>query len=469
MRGLQVLLGIAGCGDDGATVPGTDAGIDAAPPVACAPTMTPAAGWHVSPDGSPGGDGSAGAPWDVATAFAPHPRIQPGDTVWLHGGTYRGAPFVSKLAGTPSAPITVRSYPGEWAVLDGAGATDSIFQVYRSHGVYRDLEIVDSTPHVVGTQRMSGTWFEGTGIKLVNTVIHDTGNLAMYEEAPDLEVYGNLLFHIGWTETATRSHGHNVYLQNGTGTKLVADNAIFNGYSFGIHAYAEGSSQLRDMTFEGNVWFGSGATAPGIDQNKDNFLVGHTAAPASGIVLRENFGWAKPIDERSVAFGYGSDNGALTLSNNYFVGAVNFRDPWSPLTMQGNTFVGPVTGMVQTASHPANTYLSSAPAETRVFVRANRYEPGRAMIVVFNWGGLASVDVDATTLLAPGTPFEVRRVQDYFAAPLVTGMFDGAAIRIPITGGAPAQPAGTPDAIDPREAPGTAFDVFVVRATCALP
>jgi hypothetical protein len=220
------------------------------------------------------------------------------------------------------------------------------------------------------------------------------------------------------------------------------------------------------MTFEGNAWFGSGAPAPGTDGNKDNFLLGHTTDPATGIVLRENYGWARPIDERSVAFGYGATNGSLDLIDNYFVGATNLRDAWSPLAVDGNTFVGPVTGMIDTAAYPNNTYLAAAPAETRVFVRPNAYEPGRAMIVVFNWGQLAEVDVDASALLASGTPYEVRRAQDWFGAPAATGTYDGSPIRIPITGAPPAQPIGTPGAIDPAEQTGTDFDVFILRATC---
>jgi hypothetical protein len=436
-------------------------------PVSCVRGGPPAGGWHVSPTGLPGGDGSIDRPWDIATAFRPAPAIAPGDTVWLHGGVYRGAPFVAKLLGTAAAPITVRSYPGEWAVLEGQGSTDSIFQVYRSYGIFRDFEIRDSTPHTPAT-RSSATWFEGTGIKLVNVIIHDTGNVAMYEEAPDLEVYGCLIYNIGFDDPdpALRSHGHNMYIQNDAGMKLVSDNVIFNGYSFGVHAYAEAGSHLRNMTFVGNVFFGSGAPAPGTDQNKDNFLVGHTAEPASGIVVRENFGWARPINERSVSFGYGQANGALTIVDNYLVGTVSFRDPWAPLEMRGNTIIGQVTGMVAATDYPDNTYLTAEPTVTRVFVRGNKYEPGRANIVVYNWAHQATVDVDASGVLAPGTPFEVRRAQDWFGAPALTGTSDGTPLRVPITGAPPAQPVGTPGAIDPSEQTRTDLDVFVLRAAC---
>jgi hypothetical protein len=362
----------------------------------------------------------------------------------------------------------VRSYPGEWAVIDGAGATDSIFQVYRSYATYRDFEIRDSTPHTRAA-RQSGTWVEGSGVKFVNLVIHDTGNIALYEEAPDLEVYGCLIYAIGFDDPdpAQRSHGHNLYVQNQTGTKLFAENVVFNGYSFGVHAYAEAGSHLIGMSFVGNVLFGSGAAAPGTDQNKDNLLVGGTTEAASGIVLRENLGWARPVNERSVRFGYGVPNGDLTLVNNYLVGTVEFSDPWSPLDLQGNTFIGAVQGAVDTTPYPANTYLATAPTETRVFVRPNTHEAGRANVVVYNWGHDASVKVDVSHVLTPGTPFEVRRAQDYFGQLVLTGTYDGTSLVIPIDGAPPVQPVGAVDAIDPSETTGTDFDVFVLRATCA--
>jgi hypothetical protein len=76
-----------------------------------------AADWYASPTGSPTALGTAASPWDLPFALSGS-RVQPGDTLFLQGGTYRGK-FRSTLRGTPSAPITVRSAAGEWAVIDG--------------------------------------------------------------------------------------------------------------------------------------------------------------------------------------------------------------------------------------------------------------------------------------------------------------------------------------------------------------
>src|SRR2546423_1288879 len=87
------------------------------------------AGPFASPTGSAAGDGSSAQPWDLATALAGAAgKVQPGDTIWLRGGTYMPtAPLVSRVAGTVGAPVVVRRYRTERAVLDAtAFTTDSV-------------------------------------------------------------------------------------------------------------------------------------------------------------------------------------------------------------------------------------------------------------------------------------------------------------------------------------------------------
>lgn len=88
------------------------------------------------------------------------------------------------------------------------------------------------------------------------------------------------------------------------------------------------------------------------------------------------------------------------------------------------------------------------------------------MIVVYNWARATSFSVDPQFLLAVGTAYEVRRAQDYFGAPAATGTYDGGMVTVPFTGAPPVQPIGSPGAIDPAEATGMDFDVFILRAAC---
>lgn len=61
-------------------------------------------------------DGSAPAPWRTVNHALR--QLRPGDTLYLRGGIYYEA-VTAAAVGTAAQPVTVRSYPGELAVLDG--------------------------------------------------------------------------------------------------------------------------------------------------------------------------------------------------------------------------------------------------------------------------------------------------------------------------------------------------------------
>ena len=68
-------------------------------------------------NGDDANDGSQGAAWKtIAHALT---RITAGSVLYLHGGTYYERVYCS-VAGTTDKPVTIRSWPGELAVIDGA-------------------------------------------------------------------------------------------------------------------------------------------------------------------------------------------------------------------------------------------------------------------------------------------------------------------------------------------------------------
>jgi hypothetical protein len=81
-----------------------------------------------------------------------------------------------------------------------------------------------------------------------------------------------------------------------------------------------------------------------------------------------------------------------------------------------------------------STYHPGAPTGIWTFVRPNKYEAGRAHIVVYNWDLASSVSVDVSAALTRGKHYEVRDAQNYFGAPVASGVYDGGLIRIPMTG-----------------------------------
>ena len=77
--------------------------------------------YFVAPDGNDSNSGQTVAlPWrTLAHAL---PRLEAGDTLQVRGGTYAERGLTIGTAGTASAPITIRAFPSEHPVIDGAYA-----------------------------------------------------------------------------------------------------------------------------------------------------------------------------------------------------------------------------------------------------------------------------------------------------------------------------------------------------------
>ncbi|MFH2008208.1 MAG: right-handed parallel beta-helix repeat-containing protein [bacterium] len=468
---LAVLASVMGCGDSSsatvdASIP-VDSGWggDGGPPVCETPD---ASGFHATLDGTPDGDGSLAAPWDLVTALDRPPGVGPGDTIWIHAGRYIGT-FVVKQHGLPGAPVTMRAWPGDRVTLDSAGATDQpVLQIYHEWMVIRDLEITNSGEDR-RSDRATGIYVGGDHVALVNLVVHDVGTGISggqltaddTQEGTDILLYGSLFYNNGWLGT-DRGHGHHTYLTNRDSVTRLEENVLFYAYGFGVHNYSySDSNYVRNNEIIGNVWFLNGV--PG-GKLYDGCMVGHDGSHVvQDVQLRENFGWALSISDRDVRLGWDTPNENATLVDNYLVGQTIFQAGWTGVSMTGNTFIGPVEG-VAPADYPDNTYLDAAPAQNHVVIRPNRYEPGRAHIIVYNWEGLDEVSLDLGDLVPPGTDFELRNAQDFFAAPVVTGTYDGSDVAVPLTGLDIALPIGDPDAIPANQRTGRDFNVFVLRA-----
>ncbi|HUI48070.1 MAG TPA: DUF1565 domain-containing protein [Acidimicrobiia bacterium] len=124
----------------------------------------PGPAWFVdATHGNDTADGSRRSPWRTVQHALAH--AHPGDTIYLHGGVYFER-IALAVSGTAAAPITLRSAPGELAIIDGGlreyfdasntawepepgGARDE----YRSTRRYPDLARADEPDR--------GVWVNG--------------------------------------------------------------------------------------------------------------------------------------------------------------------------------------------------------------------------------------------------------------------------------------------------------------------
>lgn len=469
-----------------------------------------AADWYVSPNGTPIGPGTLLAPYDLATALNGQVG-QPGDTFWLRGGTYVLGHFDTQIAGTPGQPITFRPMPGEAARVDGS------LSFYDTAGevILRDLELFSSDAKRVSTQTNAGfnpsdlTLIPGIAsyapnLSFINLVIHDQTRHGFYlsEHSTNNLIYGCVVYNNGWF-SADNAEGHGMYVQGTGGSRELSDNLVFNNSGANMHIYEDGTNlSLVGVTLDGNVAFNAGAIQ-GMRPYRD-WLAGvdAPAITADKIVLKNNMGYFPPQAPgySQVQVGRGGINGSVALLNNYLpqgllmnnwtiaavagnffavqstnpavslnLDQVSLAAAWNgnsyAVAADTNGFVGGSTefgfvGWQRATGFDSNsTYSVGNPSGTRIFLRPNRYETGRANIVVYNWDNLASVAVDVSSVLAPGAAYEVRNAADFFAPPVLSGIFDGYPLVLPMTGLTVAIPNGpllTPPATGPT------FNVFVL-------
>jgi hypothetical protein len=460
-------------------------------------------GFFVAPNGSASGDGSLSRPWDLATALNQPTAVRPGAVIWLRGGTYRGT-FASYLRGTSSAPIVVRQYPGERAIIDAGALTESAAALnVRGEWVhFRDFELMSSALHRTSS-RPHGVLVYASNTKFINLVIHDLG-VAMYtaDDRTNVEIYGCIIYNNGW-ET-TRGNGHAVYIKNSTGSKLVRDNISFNQFGYGLHGYTNlGSGGLSGITFDGNVSFNSGSLSANPSANTANILLGGQEPVIGGRVTNNMTYFSPGVTAYNVVLGWSSSSSRdVTATSNYIVGGDHPLQVWAfeQTGISGNTVATP-NRPVQLADatlpghawsgntyyrdpsaqgwrHQSSSYtfsnwksntgldgtsqaLSGMPTGTRVFVRPNLYEAGRATVIVYNWGRQSAVSVNLSGVLSAGDQYEIRSAQNFFGAPLARGTFGGSTVSIPMGSVTAAQPIGGSPSAPPQTGPD--FDVVVVR------
>ena len=377
--------------------------------------LQPVRTYHVSPSGRPSGDGSERRPWDLATALAgASGRIDPGDTVWLHGGRYRGS-FRTALQGRSGELIVFRQAPGERATIDGT---------LRAEGAYLafwGFEIMQSVPTTYGLEARTNHG------KFINLVIHDAGSMGVSFWTPgeNAELYGCIVYRNGTHENLD----HGVYAHNERGIKTIADNVFFENLAYGIHVYAtRRNPPQRGFLISGNIAFENGTISKRY-RAKGNLLVGGDV-PVSAVTVVENVLYFGGRWGENLRVGYGAvANGDAVVQGNFVWGgqaALRVSGTWQRLAVGGNTF----GGVKQLQREVGNVYYDGAPPAPAVFVRPNRYEPGRAHIAIYNPRRTSTVRVSLEHVLRPGQRYTLHNVQDVFGPSVGSGVFRGDSVTV---------------------------------------
>lgn len=470
--------------------------------------------YFVSPSGQASGDGSRVRPLNLAAALN-GALAQPGDTFWVMGGEYALGYIATTLHGAAGRPVTVRAVPGQRVSVDGA------ITLFSSVGYvdFWGMEWKRSDPDRISAQsgfnptdiaKRNGFNTFVPHVRLINLVIHDQLGAGVYlsPETVGSEVHGCLAYNNGYLTQDVRD-GHGYYVRNHGEAKALSDNFAFNGIASGFHIYSEGVDTLNNITLDGNVAFNAGVYAPAGGYR--DLLVGGDGGQVTvdNIAISNSFLYYKPGSAATVIgmaqIGRDGVNARLALAGNHFTAGMMLKN-WSSGTVTGNRVAasGTLVDHYQNLAGPwglfwdANVYqsfdASAAPFHltqsrpnalsfgawqqvtgfdaasalttgtyggVEIYVRPNKYEPGRANLIVYNWARQSTVAVDVSPVLPVGTAYEVRNVQDFFAPPVLSGIYTGESLVLPMTGLTVAKPVGPFEAAAPI---GPEFNAFVLVA-----
>ncbi|HEX7087925.1 MAG TPA: Ig-like domain-containing protein [Vicinamibacterales bacterium] len=423
--------------------------------------------WYVSPGGSSSDPGTKDRPMSLTKALSSSSPAKPGDTIWLRGGVYAGS-YVSSLEGTASAPIRVRQYPGERAILDAnnsaARNAGMALLIQGAYTWFMDFEVTHTGGKVDSGEpnSPSGIVFSNSrGIKLINLVIHDLPGqgIGFWASSIDSEAYGCLFYYNG-----INSRDHGIYAQNTSGTKRIVENFVFANAGYGLHLYASGTNLLNNFHIEGNTVFNNGAVREpsaklsqvvfgGTNGSNNTFVGNYTySAPTYSQGENTNFGYGSSLSNSRF------DNNVFALGS--FAVVVNGT---TPVSFSGNRVVGSTYPSSLTSTYSGSSYYGSKPSGTTwAYVRPNRYVEGRANITVYNWSSASQVSVNLSNVLAAGDTYEIRDVQNFFGSPVASGTYSGGTVVIPMTSRTTAVPAGRSRI--PEHTPAE-FGAFVVLRT----
>jgi len=436
------------------------------------------------------GDGTETSPWTLSFAFSSANTIlQPGDTVWLLGGDYTETYVVTKQ-GTAGNPIVYRQAPGQIAKLARPGdiscsSHPTTLRVDKTAEwtEFWDFEVSNtSTASRTATQSCvqyvpKSIWNQAPNTKFVNLVLHDgTGLLNEPNTINDqpqpynVLISGCIIYNGGWDDpvllnnqgdTISRGHGHGLYLKNDDLTPshavIASDNVIFNNYGHGIQIYTNpGEGGLKNIILRRNVVFNNGSISRwgaesnlgyyGLEQGQDLYFEDNNLYMSPLEVLNANNPpYPNSLDINLV---YRS-SGALQVLNGHRSG--NYIIGGSPNRVGYSTDDG--------WQEDAPDVLGSAPGSQVTRWSPTEADSDRAIIVVYsNTPG----SVEFTEFLNLGESYVLKNAQNFRAAAIDSGVFDGS-ITLPLNT-TPAQPVGAPR---PAVTTSPSFNVFVLTRTAA--
>mgnify|MGYP001558232023 FL=1 len=178
--------------------------------------------YHIAVGGNDtNNDGTKARPWE--TLSHAETRVRPGDTVFIHGGTYTNnqRPVIWRKSGTAAAPIIIRNFPGEQPIFEGGNGAH-VFMYIRS-----------------------ADWLTIDGIHVRNYGTGTTGDSAAgcfwigySDEGKGTDPADNVTFqNIRAENCGSNAHAHVVYVSYGVRNLTIRNSYLAKAFGGCVHQY----------------------------------------------------------------------------------------------------------------------------------------------------------------------------------------------------------------------------------------
>ncbi len=320
-------------------------------PTAIYPRMPLSAGaaFYVSAEsGSDTNPGTLQAPWKTLQRALD--ALQPGQIAYLRAGTYgaRCTASTFKRAGTPAAPITVQSYPGERAVLHG--------QIQLVGAYFRLSRVVVEGPScgVWGATSRQGENLvlmepgKSHHIEVSNSeVFHGGWHAGIAAAGDDIWILGNYIHdNGGFGDPGQANTSHGIYYHDGT-RGVVANNILEHNCAKGLSA----RFSANHILVVNNTVVGNGRSGMDIAESTHDWIFANNIVVNNGNV---NGG----VGINTKGSRGGSSN--VEIHNIFWNNGTKGSSHWSSdASIAGNLVADPLL-VNPTASTPSTTHQANA-------------------------------------------------------------------------------------------------------------
>ena len=287
-------------------------------------------------------------------------KVQPGDKVYVRGGTYNlNREVWIGNSGTADQRIVFESYPGETAILDGSNL--SAFYIVGIVGQYIDFKGFE----VRNSQGFGISVWKGKHIQILDNVVHGSFQGAIRAGSDDdktatrdIVISGNTVYNNGLVNKARNTGWPAIVASHGATNVTMTNNYIYENYGEGIDFIVTdiglASGNVLHDNYAANLYLDNASNIKVeknfiyTTNNTNHYRDGH---PATGIqAANEPYGISNPLNNIEI-----SNNIVAGGQWGFYYGTYGNGGGMKNFTIVNNTFYGATESLIEILDDPGHS------------------------------------------------------------------------------------------------------------------